>query len=390
MRHMVPIGNRRGDRGALGLKHRAVCAAGACAKIVPKLCQTEEVTAATFFTAIVLALALGLVLGASLAGLWMRNRRSPEAAPDESTKPLADALARLEAQIRDFELQRQRSLGGLQHHLTSLSKETVALSQALRSPNTRGRWGELTLRRVAELAGMAPYCDFTEQETVNGSRPDMIVKLPGGRMLPVDAKAPLSAYLDAEAASDDASRRIALDRHAQQLSRHVLTLSGREYWSGFDTAPEMVVLFLPGDHFLSAALERDPELLDRALAKKVLVATPVTLISVLKGVAYGWRQERLAKNADELRRVASEFYDRMRIFAESYAASGRELAKAVEAYNRSARSWESRLEPSLRRMRELGVGGSAEVPEPQRIDTVPRELSIPVATTERRRVEPIK
>jgi DNA recombination protein RmuC len=348
-------------------------------------------TTATFVAGPVLflALALALALGAALAALWLRGRPEASSAPaEDSTRPLAEALVRLEAQIREFELQRQHSLGGLEHHLTSLSKETVALSQALRSPNTRGRWGELTLRRVAELAGMVPYCDFTEQESVNGSRPDMIVKLPGGRTLPVDAKAPLSAYLDAEAAPDDTSRRSALDRHAQQLSRHVQQLSGREYWSGFETAPEMVVLFLPGDHFLSAALERDPELLDRALAKKVLVATPVTLVSVLKGIAYGWRQERLAKNADELRRIASEFYERMRVFAESYATSGRELAKAVEAYNRSARSWESRLEPSLRRMRELGVGGSAEVPEPQRIDTVPREL--PAAATERRRVEPIK
>jgi DNA recombination protein RmuC len=344
--------------------------------------------AETYIFGIVLAIALGAALSAVLAGLWFRNRQSPAAAAEETARPLAEALARLEAQIREFELQRQHSLGGLEQHLTSLSKETVALSQALRSPNTRGRWGELTLRRVAELAGMVPYCDFAEQESLNGGRPDMIVKLPGGRTLPVDAKAPLAAYLDAEAAPDDASRRSALDRHAQQLSRHVLQLSGREYWSGFETAPEMVVLFLPGDHFLSAALERDPELLDRALARKVLVATPVTLVSVLKGIAYGWRQERLAKNAEELRRIASEFYERMRIFAESYAASGRELAKAVEAYNRSARSWESRLEPSLRRMRELGVGGSAEVPELQRIDTIPREM--PAAAPDRRRVEPIK
>ncbi len=321
---------------------------------------------------------MALALGAALAGLWLRrtaplSTEPPRPEPEDTTRPLTDALARLEAQIREFELQRQRSLGGLEHHLTSLSKETVALSQALRAPNTRGRWGELTLRRVAELAGMVPYCDFFEQESANRMRPDMLVKLPGNRTLPVDAKAPLSAYLDAEAAPDEAARGLALDRHAQQLSRHVQTLSGREYWAGFETSPEMVVLFLPGDHFLSAALERDPELLDRALAKKVLVATPVTLISVLKGVAYGWRQERLAKNADELRRIASEFYDRMRIFTEGYADSGRQLAKAVEAYNRSARSWESRLEPSLKRMRELGVG-SADVPGPQPIDLTPRDL----------------
>lgn len=326
---------------------------------------------ATFLTGIVFGVVVALALGAAAAGLWYRNRPSRE--PEGSTQPLTEALARLEAQIRELELQRQRSLGGLEHHLTSLSKETVALSQALRAPNTRGRWGELTLRRVAELAGMVAYCDFVEQESSNGMRPDMLVKLPGGRTLAVDAKAPLSAYLDAEAAPDEASRGIALDRHAQQLSRHVLQLSGREYWAAFETAPEMVVLFLPGDHFLSAALARDPELLDRALTKKVLVATPVTLISVLKGIAYGWRQERLAKNAEELRRIASEFYDRMRLFAEGYAESGRQLAKAVEAYNRSAGSWEARLEPSLKRMRELGVG-SAEVPGPRPVEVVPREL----------------
>ena len=329
---------------------------------------------ATLLMAIVLVAGVALASGAVLTLLWVR--RKPEARPDseDSTRHLAEVVERLEAQIREFELQRQHSLGGLEHHLTSLSKETVALSQALRAPNTRGRWGELTLRRVAELAGMVAQCDFFEQESANGMRPDMLVKLPGNRVLPVDAKAPLSAYLDAEAAPDDAARGAALDRHAAQLARHVQTLSGREYWSGFETAPEMVVLFLPGDHFLSAALERDPGLLDRALGKKVLIATPVTLISVLKGIAFGWRQERLAKNADELRRIASEFYDRMRVFTESYAESGRQLGKAVEAYNKSAGSWEARLDPSLKRMRELGVGGTGEVAGPRPVEVTPREL----------------
>src|SRR5579863_2383739 len=292
-------------------------------------------------TATFVALALALALGAALAALGLRSRpQAPAAAAEDSARPLAEALARLEAQIREFELQRQHSLGGLEQHLTSLSKETVALSQALRSPNTRGRWGELTLRRVAELAGLVPYCDFAEQESVNGGRPDMIVKLPGGRTLPVDAKVPLAAYLDAEAAPDDAARRAALDRHAQQLMRHVSVLSAREYWARLQPAPELVVLFLAGDHFLSAALERDPDILERALAKKVLLATPVTLVSVLKGVSYGWRQEKLAQNAGEIRRIAGEFYDRVRAFAEAYADSGRHLAKAVEAYNRSAGSWD--------------------------------------------------
>ncbi len=327
--------------------------------------------AAPYLWEIVVVAGLALVLGAALAILWSRRPQPPA---EDPTRPLLDGMARMEAQLRDFELQRQHSLGGLEHHLTSLSQETVALSRALRAPNSRGRWGELTLRRVAELAGMVSQCDFFEQESSNGMRPDMLVKLPGNRILPVDAKAPLSAYLDAEAAPDEASRGQALDRHAQQLARHVQTLATREYWAGFETAPEMVVLFLPGDHFLSAALQREPELLERALSKKVLIATPVTLISVLKGVAYGWRQERLAKNAEELRRIASEFYDRMRLFAEGYAESGRQLGKAVEAYNRSAASWEARLDPSLKRMRELGVAGSSEVPSPKPIEIAPREL----------------
>jgi DNA recombination protein RmuC len=316
-------------------------------------------------------------LGAVLGGLWLRSRKPP---PVEES-PLAGTLQRIESQMREFEAQRQHMLGGLEHQIGALSRETVALSHALRSPNTRGRWGELTLRRVAELSGMAANCDFFEQSsgtssTGGGQRPDMIVRLPGGRTLAVDAKVPLSAYLDAEAATDEAARNGALDRHAQQLSRHMLQLSTREYWAQFQPAPEMVVLFLAGDHFLSAALARDADLLERALARKVLIATPVTLISVLKGVSYGWRQERLAQNADELRRIASEFYDRVRGFAEFYADSGRHLAKAVDAYNRSVGSWEARLTPSLKRMRELGAGGAQEAPEPSRLDVAVREPQV--------------
>jgi DNA recombination protein RmuC len=332
---------------------------------------------ATFLVGIVLALALGAALGTLFATLWARSRP----APPDSTRPLADSLQRIELQLRDFESQRQHAMGGLEHQLSALSRDTVALSQALRSPNARGRWGELTLRRVAELSGMVPYCDFVEQSSGDESsqRPDLIVKLPGGRTLAVDAKVPLAAYLEAEAAADPAARKSALDRHAQAVLRHAMQLGGREYWAQFQPAPEMVVMFLAGDHFLSAALERDAELLERALAKKVLLATPVTLISVLKGVAYGWRQERLAQNAVELRRIAGEFQERIRAFADFYADSGRHLARAVDAYNRSAASWESRLLPSLKRMRELGAGAAQEAAEPPRIDVAVREPAPPVA-----------
>jgi DNA recombination protein RmuC len=317
-----------------------------------------------------LALALGIVL----AALWFRSRPAP---PVQPAPPVMETLQRLETQIKDLESQRQHALGGLDQHLTSLSRETVALSQALRAPNSRGRWGELTLRRVAELSGMASQCDFYEQNFADGQRPDMIVKLPGGRTLAVDAKVPLSAYLDSEAALDDSSRRAALDRHAQQVMRHVTQLSAREYWARLAPSPEMVVLFLAGDHFLAAALERDPELLEKALARKVLLATPVTLVSVLKGVAYTWRQEKLAQNAGELRRLGAELYDRVRIFADTYSDAGRNLAKAVDSYNRSAASWETRLTPSLKRMRELGVGGEGEAPLPPRLDAIVREAERP-------------
>jgi len=330
----------------------------------------------TFAAVIVLA----LIAGAALAAVWFRAAAAKKAAEQASdaTRPIADTLTRIETHIREIEAQRQHMLGGLEQQLGALSRETIALSQALRVPNARGRWGELTLRRVAELAGMSPYCDFHEQVTGGRDgggrqRPDMLVRLPGGRTLAVDAKVPLAAYLDAEAAPDGAAREAALARHAQQVTRHMAALSSREYWAQFQPAPEMVVLFLAGDHFLAAALEREPDLLERALAKKVLIATPMTLISILKGVSYGWRQEKLAQNAEELRRIGAEFYDRLRGFAEVYAESGRHLAKALDAYNRTAGSWDARVLPSLRRMNDLGVGGANDPPAIPRVDAAARE-----------------
>ena len=200
--------------------------------------------AATYSAGIVLA----LLVGVAFALLWQRVQAAgaQARAAEESTRPVADTLVRIEAQMHELEAQRRQMLGGLEANIGGLAKETAAISQALRSPNARGRWGELTLRRVAELSGMSPYCDFTEQATSNGKRPDMLVRLPGGRTLPVDAKAPLGAYLDAQAAPDEAQKLAALDRHAQQLWRHVTTLASREYWAQFDAAPELVVLFLPG------------------------------------------------------------------------------------------------------------------------------------------------
>jgi DNA recombination protein RmuC len=291
-------------------------------------------------------------------------------------RPLTDSLERLQTQVRELERAREKAYGSLGEQLQSLSRETTILSTALRSPQARGRWGEVTLRRVAELAGMVKNCDFLEQATQESDgvriRPDMIVRLPNDRCLVVDAKVPLTAYLDAAAASDEPARRIALQRHSQQVGEHVRQLASKQYWSQFQPAPELVVLFLPGDHFFSAALEGNPDLIEDALARKVVIATPVTLISVLKGIAYGWNQEQLAENAEEIRRVGSELYDRVQLVCDHYADTGRLLEKTVEAYNRSVGSWDSRLVPALRKMRELGVSSGDEPEAPQQIDLLAR------------------
>ncbi len=291
-------------------------------------------------------------------------------------RPLSDSLGRLETHVRELERAREKAFGSLGEQLQSLSRETTILSTALRSPQARGRWGEVTLRRVAELAGMVKNCDFLEQATQDGDgvriRPDMIVRLPNDRCLVVDAKVPLTAYLDAAASSDEPSRRAALQRHSQQVGEHVRQLASKQYWSQFQPAPELVVLFLPGDHFFSAALESNPDLIEEALARKVVIATPVTLISVLKGIAYGWNQEQLAENAEEIRRVASELYDRVQLVCNHYADTGRLLEKTVEAYNRSVGSWDSRLVPALRKMRELGVSSGDEPEAPEQIDLLAR------------------
>ena len=231
-------------------------------------------------------------------------------------QPLAAALEKMGSQVREVELARQQMFGTLQEQLQTLARETASLSNSLRAPQVRGRWGEITLRRVAELAGMVEHCDFAEQETREGEegriRPDMFVRLPGGRTLVVDAKVPLAAYMEAMAA-EDRKRREAMIRHGQQVLTHVTQLSGKQYWSQFQPAPEMVELFLPGDQFFSAALEHNPTLIEDALDRKVLLATPTTLISVLKGIGYGWRQQLLAENAELIRQVALEFYERVQI-----------------------------------------------------------------------------
>jgi DNA recombination protein RmuC len=299
-----------------------------------------------------------------------------QTAIEGAVRPLSESLERLEVHIRELERAREKAFGSFGEQLQNLTRETSTLSLALRSPQARGRWGEITLRRVAELAGMVKNCDFLEQESRETSagriRPDMIVRLPAGRTLVVDAKVPLTAYLEAVAATDETARRTALHRHGQQVAEHVRLLAAKQYWAQFQPAPELVVLFLPGDHFFSAALEGSPDLIEDSLARKVIIATPVTLISVLRGIAYGWTQDQLAENAEEIRRVASELYERVQQVESHYADTGRQLEKTVESYNRSVGSWDQRLLPSLRKMRELGVAGGEEPEAPEQIDLLSR------------------
>jgi DNA recombination protein RmuC len=299
-----------------------------------------------------------------------------QAAIEGVVKPLNESLGKLETQVRELERAREKAFGGLDRELQALARETSVLSNALRTPHIRGRWGEVTLRRVAELAGMVRHCDFTEQSAQESDgvriRPDMVVRLAGGKSIVVDAKVPLTGYLDAVAATDEAARRAALQKHSQQVGEHVRQLAGKQYWSQFQPAPELVVLFLPGDHFFSAALESNPSLIEDALERKVVIATPVTLISVLKGIAYGWNQEQLAENAAEVRRVATELYDRVGAVYEHYANTGKLLEKTVEAYNRSAGSWDTRLLPGLRKMRELGISTGEEPEAPEQIELIVR------------------
>jgi DNA recombination protein RmuC len=292
---------------------------------------------------------------------------------DGIVAPLRQTIDRLQLQVREFEAGRQHAFGSLENQLATLSRETVALSNALRSPQSRGRWGELTLRRVVELAGMAPHCDFYEQQTLgNRLRPDMLIRLPGDRVIAVDAKAPLAGYQDAVNAADEPARKAALLRHGQLVARHVEQLAGKQYWSQIQPAPELVVLFLPGDHFLSAALEANPALLENAIAQKVVLATPATLVSTLAGVAHGWRQQQVIENAEQIRQTASDIFERMLTWQAYYSDMGGALDRAVQSYNRSVASWESRLIPSLRRIREMGAATGAEPEAPAPVDSAPR------------------
>lgn len=293
-------------------------------------------------------------------------------------KPLKESLDRYEREIQEIERSRGKAYTALEDQVKGLQSLTASLNNALRTPQVRGRWGEMTLRNAAELAGMSDYCDFTEQETLSGDsgrlRPDLIVRLPGGRRIAVDAKAPLQAFLDAHAATSEPERQNHLARHAQQVRSHMNQLSAKNYWEQFDPAPDLVVLFLPGESFFSAALEQERGLIEEGLQKRILLATPTTLIALLRSVAYGWQQQILTENASVVRDLGKQLYDRIKIFADHFAGTGAALGKAVESYNRAAGSLETRLLISARKFKELGAGGAEDIVTLEHVEERPRPL----------------
>lgn len=339
-------------------------------------------------------LVLGLLVGVALGVLWARarsqarhdldTRRELEARAADSAV-VRDGLARLHEQLRDLEQDRSSWEGRLRQQVEdvrrsteSLRRETGALATALRKPQVRGRWGELHLRRAVELAGLVQRCDFSEQVTTRSDdtvlRPDLVVHLAGGKCVVVDAKVPLDAFLDATAADDDAARDASLARHARQLRQHVDTLSAKAYWRALPGTPEFVVLFVPGESFLSAALEAEPQLLEHAAAKQVVLATPTTLIALLRTVAHAWTQQALSERAREIHELGRELHDRLGVMGGHLDKLGRSLSAAVGSYNKAVGSLETRVLVSARRFRDLEVT-TDELPGPGTVTEPVRQLS---------------
>jgi DNA recombination protein RmuC len=314
------------------------------------------------------------------------NFEKREKAVEELVKPIREALSASHKQISDLEKARSEAYGGIKNQLESmqlsqksLTQETQNLVKALRRPEVRGQWGEITLRRLVELAGMVEHCDFVEQvHTVGGDdkifRPDMIVNMPDQRQLVVDVKTPLDAYLAAAEAEDDVQRKLALERHAKNVRTHIRMLASKAYWKQFDESPEFVILFIPGDQFLSAALAEEPDLIEYALSQQIILATPTSFVALLKAVAYGWRQLALADNAKEIRILAEDLYGRLGTFVSHMNRVGRQLASSVENYNKAVGSLERNVLPGARKFTELGVSGKKEIDKLESLEPIPRTM----------------
>ena len=308
-----------------------------------------------------------------------------EKAVEALVKPIRDALESSNKQISELEKARSEAYGSIRTQLEamqisqkSLQQETHNLVNALRRPEVRGRWGEITLRRLVELAGMVEHCDFQEQVHTVGEgqviRPDLIVNLPDGGELVVDVKTPLDAYLEAAEAKDDAQRKLGLERHAKNVRAHIRALSSKAYWQQFEKSPEFVILFIPGDQFLSAALNEEPDLIETALAQHIMLATPTSLVALLKAVAYSWRQVALTDNAKEIRKLAEDLYGRLSVFASHMNRVGKQLASSVENYNKAVGSLERNVLPGARKFKELGVHEKREIERLETLDPVPHTM----------------
>jgi len=307
---------------------------------------------------------------------------------DGLVKPLGESLKQYEDHIRALEQTRQKAYVSLEEQLKLLStthqelrKQTGSLVNALKTPQVRGQWGELGLRRVVELAGMSPHCDFTEQVSLQAEggrlRPDMIVHLPGGREIVVDAKVSLDAYLRALSAESDEERAHCLREHARQTRDHMEALAKKSYWDDLKGTPEFVVMFIRSESFFGAAVDQDPALIEDGMRNRVVLATPTTLIALLRAVAYGWRQEQLAQNARTISNLGRELYDRLRTLAGHISDMGRGLERANQAYNQAVGSMEHRVFPAARRFKELGVTAGKDIPTVEPVDTSLRKLTPP-------------
>jgi DNA recombination protein RmuC len=312
-----------------------------------------------------------------------------EKAVETLVKPIAESLRNVDDHVRALETSRAEAYGSLTSQVAALLEtqkalqtETGNLVKALREPQARGRWGELQLRRCLELAGMLDYCDFQEQVTVTGEdgrrRPDVVIKLPGEKNIVVDAKVPLLAYLAALDAPDDATRNARLHDHARQVRQHVDGLSAKSYWSQFQPTPDFVVLFLPGEVFFRAAMDADAELIEYAVARKVMITSPITLISLLRAVAYGWNQQNLAESARRISEAGKQLYERLCVMTAHVDSLGKKLDGTVKSYNEMLSSMEKRVFPAGRRIAELDRSlGAANLADPDQVERTPRQLESP-------------